>query len=312
MARAPIDGIELDYAIRGTGDPVVLVHWGVCAAWAEPLLEAPALSERYRLLSYHRAGFGNSGHVEGPLSMADHAEQCCRLMRHVDIERAHIVGHSSSAAIALQLALDAPEAVQTLTLMDAARPAPQTETQAAFARGFAEPAIQRYHTGDTAAAVDTFFRGVFGPRYREALEEGLPGAFDQAVADADAFFGQELPALYQWSFTEQHARRVSQPVLLVHGEHSAPTFAERRDLLLSWLPNAEPFELPGANHLLHVENPNGIAEALDGFFARQAATARSYRGRERPGTRATRGGRPAASGSDRPSERRPRSSRIRH
>jgi pimeloyl-ACP methyl ester carboxylesterase len=246
----------------------------VCAAWAEPLLDAPALSHGYRLLTYHRAGFGASGRAVGPISIADHAEHCRRLMRHVGIERAHLVGHSSSAAIALQLALDAPEAVNTLTLMDVARPAPQTETQAAFARTFAQPAIERYRAGDTRAAVDTFLRGVFGPEYRPALDRGLQGAFEQAIADADAFFGQELPALYQWSFDEQDARQVAQPVLVVLGARSASTFGERRDLLLSWLPNAEPFDLPDASHLLHVENPDGVADALAGFVARQGALAR--------------------------------------
>jgi pimeloyl-ACP methyl ester carboxylesterase len=192
-------------------------------------------------------------------------------MQHVGIERAHVVGHSSSAAIALQLALDAPEAARTLTLMDAARPAPQTPTQAAFARTFATPAIERYRAGDTTAAVDTFLRGVFGPGYRPALDRGLPGAFEQAVMDADAFFGQELPALYQWSFEERDGRRVAQPVLVVLGERSAATFSERRELLLSWLPIAEPFDLPDAGHLLHVENRDGMAEALAGFVARRAS-----------------------------------------
>ena len=50
-------------------------------------------------------------------------------------------------------------------------------------------------------AVDTLLRGVFGPGYRAALDHRLPGAFDQAVADADAFFTQEMPALQQWPFT---------------------------------------------------------------------------------------------------------------
>jgi hypothetical protein len=31
----------------------VLIHWGVCAAWAEPLMEQPALRDAYRLLTYH-------------------------------------------------------------------------------------------------------------------------------------------------------------------------------------------------------------------------------------------------------------------
>ena len=274
MERAPVDGLELEYELRGSGEPVVLIHWGVSATWAEPLLEEPALADRYRLLSYHRAGFGSSSPIEGPVSMADHARHCLLLMRQLGIQRAHVVGHSSSVPIALQLAIDTPQAVHTVVSMDAARPAPQTEVQAAFRREFVEPAVERYRAGDRQGAVDTFFRGVFGPDYRDPLEQGLPGAFEQAIADADAFFAQELPALWQhWSFTAEDARRITQPVLAVVGENSARTFPERRELLTSWLPNVEPFELPRATHLLHVQNPRGMAEALASFFARHPLTA---------------------------------------
>ena len=157
--------------------------------------------------------------------------------------------------------------------MEAARPVPSTELQAQFVRDHIQPAIRRYRAGDRAGAVDTFFRGVFGEGYGPALEKGLPGAFDLAVAEADAFFGQELPALQQWAFTEDDARRIAQPVLLVLGERSTPTFPERRDLLLSWLPNAEPLDLPDTRHLLHVERPAAVADALARFFARHPLAA---------------------------------------
>ena len=252
----------------------MLIHWGVASAFAEPLLDEPALGG-YQLLTYHRAGFGASGRIDGPLTMADHARHCRLLMRHLGIERAHVVGHSSSATIALQVALDFPDAAHTVVSMEAARPIPSTELQAEFIRTYIQPAMQRYRAGDRAGAVDTFFRGVFGDGYGPALEEGLPGAFDQAVAEADAFFGQELPALQRWEFTEHDARRITQPVLLVLGAKSTPTFPERRELLLSWLPNAEPVDLADVRHLLHVERPTAVAEALAGFFARHPLTARA-------------------------------------
>jgi pimeloyl-ACP methyl ester carboxylesterase len=84
------------------------------------------------------------------------------------------------------------------------------------------------------------------------------------------FFTQELPAVQQWSFTEDDASRITQPVLAVVGEYSAPTFPERRELLLSWLPQVETFELSDATHLLHLQNPGGMAEALASFFARHS------------------------------------------
>lgn len=273
LERATVDGLELEYELRGSGEPVVLIHWGLSAAWAEPLLDEPPLAARHIVLRYHRAGFAGSDRVDGPVSMADHAAHCAELMRGLGIERAHVVGHSSSAVIALQLALDFPEAVQTLALMEPARPVPQTEAQAAFVREFVAPAIQRHRAGDAAGAVDTFARGVFGPGYRDRLERGLPGAFEQAVADADAFFGQELAALQAWSFTEKDARRVTHAVLGVRGANTAPTFPERLELLLSWLPNAEELEVAGATHLLHVQRPREVAEGLASFFARHSVEA---------------------------------------
>ena len=270
MERAAVDGLRLEYELQGRGDPVVLVHWGVSAVWAEPLMAEPALADRHRLLNYHRAGFAGSDRVPGPVTIADHAAHCARLMRQVGIDRAHIVGHSSSAAIALQLALDFPEVVHTLALLEPARPVPPTAAQETFVREVVVPAVQRYRAGDASGAVETWARGVFGPDFRALLERGLPGSFERAMADADAFFAYELPALQQWSFTQEAASRVTQPALAVCGQNTAPSFPERVELLVSWLPNAEPYELSGATHLLHFQNPHGLAEALASFYGRHA------------------------------------------
>ena len=270
LNRISVNGTELEYELRGNGagEPVVLIHWGVGAKWAEPLLEQQALAGRYQLLSYHRAGFAGSGRRAGPPAMVAHAAHCRQLMRELGIASAHIVGHSSSVPIALQLALDAPDAVHTLSLMEAARPAAPTDAERQFATDVVLPAVQRYRAGDKAGAVDVFFRGVLGPGYRAALDHGLPGAFEQAVADADAFFTQEMPAIQQWSFTEDDAQRIQQPALAVVGTISPVLFAERQKLLLHWLPNAEPLYLPGLTHLLHVQDPAAVAGGLVGFFAR--------------------------------------------
>ena len=106
MKRAPVDGIELEYEIRGTGDPVVLMHAGVCADFFRPLADEEALAAHHTVLRYHRTGYAGSDRIDGPVSFADQARHCRAVMGHVGIERAHIVGHSSSASMALQLAPD--------------------------------------------------------------------------------------------------------------------------------------------------------------------------------------------------------------
>lgn len=276
MDRAALDGgVELEYEIRGAGEPVVLIHPGHFAVWFAPLLDQPALTKRYRMLRYHRIGCAGSSHIAGAVSMAQQAAHCRSLLRYLGIKRAHVVGHSSSGLVALQLALDAPEVVQSLAILE---PALMSVPSAQTSRAFLGTAVQLYHAGDKAGAIDTFLRGTCGSGYRAVLDQALPGAFDQHVADADTFFGQELPAIQQWSFTREEARRITQPVLAVVGATSKerdPVQRERQELLLTWLPNAEPFVLPDATHMLQVENPRGMAEGLAAFFGRHPVSASS-------------------------------------
>jgi pimeloyl-ACP methyl ester carboxylesterase len=120
MDRARIDGRELAYEVGGAGEPVVLVHGSHIADAFAPLLAEPLLTDRYQLILYHRRGFADSTHPEGPLSIMQQAADCRALMQYLGVPCAHIVGHSYGGAIALQLALDAPVAVHSLALLEPA------------------------------------------------------------------------------------------------------------------------------------------------------------------------------------------------
>jgi len=270
MNRAVLDDVELEYELHGDGEPVLLIHPGIFADWFTPLLREPALISRYRLVHYHRSGCAGSSRAVGRMSLARQVAHSRLLMQHLGIARAHVVGHSSSGNIALQLALDAPDIVHSLAVLE---PALMSVPSAPTSRAFVSTAVQLYSTGDRAGAIGTFLQGTCGPGYRATLDQVLPGAFDQHVTDADTFFEQELPALQQWSFRQEDASRVVQPVLAVVGARSLeldPIWDERHQLLLDWLPNVEPFVLPNATHLLQVENPYDLAEAVAAFFGRHA------------------------------------------
>jgi pimeloyl-ACP methyl ester carboxylesterase len=268
MNRAPIGGRELEYEVRGAGEPVVLVHGSHIADAFAPLLVEPVLADRYQLILYHRRGFAGSTHPDGSLSIVQQAADCRAFMRHLGVQCAHIVGHSYGGAIALQLALDAPEAVHSLALLEPALLIVPSAQQFMEAMG---PVLQMYEAGNTTGAVDGFLQAVVGPEYRSVLDRVLPGAFAQAVADADTFFRIELPALQQWSFTQADAGRITQAVLAVLGADSHtvfPGWVEVHQLVQAWLPQAEAFVLKGATHALQIIDPKGMAAGLAGFFAR--------------------------------------------
>src|SRR5687767_10078101 len=92
MRRARIDGLGIAYGESGAGEPVVLIHAGVCADWFATLCDEPALAGAHRLIRYHRAGYGDSDRIGGPVTVARLAEHCRGLLRHLGIERAHLVG----------------------------------------------------------------------------------------------------------------------------------------------------------------------------------------------------------------------------
>ncbi|HLL52555.1 MAG TPA: alpha/beta hydrolase [Myxococcaceae bacterium] len=270
MPRIDVNGTELRYEVQGSGEPVVLVHAGLIADAFEPVRTDPILTERYQVISYHRRGYGGSRRTRRPLSLRQQAEDCRELMRRLGLERAHVVGHSLGGTIAVQLALEAPEAVHTLSLMEPIIPAALEEPEVArFFIEVLERAVAQYHAGDKAGAVDTWCQGAFGPGYRDELDHHLPGAFEQAVADADASFLLDLPALRQWRFTRDDAANLNLPVLSMF--HDDPVWQGYRcthELLLDWLPRVDESKIPNANHLLTLQNPRVVAEALESFFAR--------------------------------------------
>jgi hypothetical protein len=79
--------IELEYEVWGTGEPVVLAHYGVGVDWFGLLLEEPVLTDGYRVLGHHRAGFAGSSRVRGSLSFEREAVHCRSPMHHLGIER---------------------------------------------------------------------------------------------------------------------------------------------------------------------------------------------------------------------------------
>ena len=116
-------------------------------------------------------------------------------------------------------------------------------------------------------------RAVAGDDYRATLDRVLPRAMDQGIADADSFFEHELPAVRAWKFDARDARRLRAPVLLVMGGRSdnvSPIWRQRHELLLGLLPGAESFVLPGATHLLHLQNPGALADRIVTFVAKHS------------------------------------------
>ena len=265
MKNAKVNGVELEYEVVGSGEPLLLIS-PVLADGFLPLLSEPALTDHHQLIRYHKRGWVASTHTPPPVSLADHAADAAELLSHLGVPRAHIAGHSSGAAVAAQLALDHPETVHTLILLELSLLS-LPSGEAFFQQ--AGPAFEAYGNGDHESALAIFMSVVSGLDWatcRAVLEERLPGSVAQAIKDADTFFGIELPALTQWAFGPEHAAAIRCPVLSVLGTQTQPLWVEVADFLRSYLPHVEDCTIDGVGHLLHIQRPEPVARAMAEFL----------------------------------------------
>jgi pimeloyl-ACP methyl ester carboxylesterase len=265
MQLTRLNGVKLETLDRGSGEPVVFIH-GSMGDECFAVLEEPVLTDNCRLIHYHRRGWGRSELPEAPSSISQGAADCMALLQHLGIERTHLVGQSHGGLICLQTALDAPELVHTLALLEPALPSVLFDSSEW--RAMVDDAGSLHSSGDKVGATDIFGRGVGGADFRAAFDQHLPpGHFDRWVADVDTIFQSDGPALASWTFTREDAARISQPVLNMRGANTTSYFREIYETLQSWLPHAENFVLPDANHCMLQINPRGAAERLASFFS---------------------------------------------
>jgi pimeloyl-ACP methyl ester carboxylesterase len=255
----------LEYEANGTGEAVLLIHGALVADAFVPLMREPALADRYRLIRYRRRGHGGSDPVSGVCSLAQQAQDAAALMTALGVERTHVVGHSGGGAIAVQLAIDAPDLVHTLVVLEPAIMAP--DVIASFVEG-AAPVREAYRSGDVAKALDLWMSAVSAADWRSVVANTAPGAAELAAKDAPTFFELELPTLSEWVFDRDQTRRLTQPILYVLGGESGPLFEAGRQHFRSLMPHTEEVVVPGVNHLMQVRDPKLVAAPIVEFLSR--------------------------------------------
>jgi pimeloyl-ACP methyl ester carboxylesterase len=269
MQRAQVNGVELEYEVVGSGEPVLFIS-PVLADGFLPLFSDPALADRYQLIRYHKRGWVGSTHTPPPVPIATHAADAAALLEHLGVPRAHVTGHSTGAVVAAQLAIDRPATLQTLTLLE---PLMLSVPSGAAVLQRVGPAFEAYGRGDHEGAWAMFLSAATGWDWATCgtvLEKRMPGTVAQAVKDADTLFGVELPAITEWAFGFRQAAGIRCPVLSVLGTDTLPLFVEVAAFLRSSVPHVEQSTIEGVGHLLHIQRPEPVAGALAEFFGRHS------------------------------------------
>lgn len=115
MPTVQSNGINLYYETHGEGQPLLFIH-GLGSSSRDWEFQVPAFSISYQVITFDLRGHGQSDKPTGPYSMAMFAADTASLLRALAIDQAHVVGLSLGGGIAFQLAVEAPQIVQTLII----------------------------------------------------------------------------------------------------------------------------------------------------------------------------------------------------
>ena len=246
----------------GDGVPLLMVQTGLTADELLPLALQPDLAGHRRLV-LHRRGYAGSPPPHPVPSIATDADDCVVLLDELGLDRAHVLGYSYSAAVALDLAAAHPDRVASLVLLEP--PPSVSEHRAAFLEVVSDLLELRREQG-VEAALDAFLAMQAPPEWWAALEPVVPDARAQVRRDAATFLGADLPALLAWTFTAVDAAQVRCPVLHVGGDASGPWWAAVRRQVLAWFPDAADVVVAGADHGLAVSHAAAVAAAVGRFL----------------------------------------------
>jgi pimeloyl-ACP methyl ester carboxylesterase len=266
MHQTRVDGRMIAYHEAGSGDPVVLLHPGFVADGMVPLLDRPELSA-YRLIAPHRRGFGHSDPAQPPVSIHELAADVVGLLDRLGIERAHLVGHSLGANVALETARIGSQRIASVTLLEPPLGFCLSTDATAYLMSIIGKAMQQFAAGDHEGAVSTWLDGAFGPAWQDTIERAVPGAVAQATKDAPAAFTLEAAALQSWPFGPEQLRDARTPMLsVVHPNPSWPGFNQVHEALVE--AGAEALEVPLPSHLLQLLDPEPVARGVARFLTR--------------------------------------------
>jgi pimeloyl-ACP methyl ester carboxylesterase len=260
----------------GSGEPVVWIQTALVADELVPAAGHLASTGRYQSVAYHRLGYAGSSPSSGEGSIRQDARDCLALMDMLNLGGAHVVGASYSAAVALQLAADAPARVASLCVVE---PPPVHIPAAAEFRAANDTLQAEYRTEGAQTAVDRFLSRLMGPDWQHDITQHLPEGVAQINHDAETFFGTDIPALLSWDFTRTDAACIRAPVLYVGGSDSGPWFADVHSLIRDWLPDAEDVVFAGAAHSLPLTHAGQLAATISSFLDRHRVSARKSRRR---------------------------------
>lgn len=249
----------LHYETQGNGPPVVFIH-GLGATSNVWHAQRTVLSKYFRVIVYDRSGCGRSPQAANGYSIEGWADELARLLEHLGVEKAAVVGHSLGSMIAQRFAAKYPERTSALVLAGG---------EAALSpegRDILTERAEAIEIHGLIAAVDPWLTGVLSAATR-AADPALAGLLRAMfLAYDDTTYAQQALALRDGDVRDDQAH-IGCPTLLLVGDQDPVTPLSWQQGIAAGIAGSRIRIIADTAHMTMLESPALFNTALLEFLA---------------------------------------------
>jgi len=266
ISTVTLGHVDVAYREKGQGTALVLIHGlgGQSESWSA---QFDAFSDRYRVIAWDGPGYGQSGDfpMDSP-TVDDYVDLLNALMEAINVETAHLVGHSFAGIIIAAFNRRFPERVRSLTFLEpvigSGRLAAEKQAELYEARRAQMESMSSEKFAEIRA------RHALGPEASHELAEHVARVSYRVRprGHLHAFWAMCTATIFD------QLVGIQAPALVVSGEHDQTASPERCRSIADAIPGARFSVITGVGHVVYMEAPQELNATLGEFLAAQFQT----------------------------------------
>lgn len=257
MPTLKLNNCNFYYETTGEGEPLLFLH-GLGSSGRDWEKQVPHFAENYQVITFDIRGHGRSEKPAGPYSIPLFASDIAAFIEALNLPPVHVVGISMGGMIAFQLAVDRPELIRTLTIVNSG---PELiirtfkERLSIWQRFLIVRLMGMRKMGEVLA----------GRLFPQPENADLHQLFADRWAENDKrAYLDAMRALLGWSVTE-HLGEIDCPTLVVAADQDY-TPLSLKEAYVSMIRNAQLVVVEDSHHALPVEWPHKFNPVLESFL----------------------------------------------
>ena len=256
MPKIELNNIELYYEEYGNGEETFILLHGFLSSskmWSKNYV--PTFAKKYKVFTIDVRGHGNSNNVKTGCNLQQMADDINQFAILKDIDACILAGMSMGGAIAIQFAINFPDKLKTLILMN---PGPGT----LFSKGFPLMSTILSFVSQKRILLEFFLKSVLiNPLSREGLSESVDDAF---LVSKETWLQYLDPQNTIQDFGKLKSLVV--PTLIITGESDEAIPIEFQESIADTIPRAIKVVMNNEGHAVVIENPEKVLSEINSFL----------------------------------------------